>query len=119
MEVTKKKKDGIRVNFAIRSPASSMATLSASYNLTGWILRPAPFNASKHGVLVEFSEGYSVAERVRPELEYEEGVVYTAQPVPVGELWMITVLRTMNAWSGGLVSRMGILCFLHCQSTRS
>ena len=83
-------------------------------SLAGWTPRPAPFNASKHGTLVEFSEQCSVAERVTPEEDYENAVVYTAQPVPVGEVWRITVLSTTDEWKGGLVSGW-VLCSLYCQ----
>ena len=85
-------------------------------SLAGWIPRPAPFNASKHGTRVEFSAQCSVAEKVRPKDAdgFEDGVVYTAQPVPVGEVWRITVLSTVDKWSGGLVSGW-VLCSLYCQ----
>ena len=73
-------------------------------SLAGWIPRPAPFNASKHGTRVVFSEARSVAERKRPD-DYNLGaVVYTAQPVPVGEVWRITVLNVSRKWGTGLVS---------------
>ena len=96
------------------SHASAMAAPCSS--LAGWVPRPAPFNASKHGTLVEFSEQCSVAERVRTKARgrYMNGVVYTAQPVPVGEVWRITVLSTTDKWSGGLVSGW-VLCSLYCQ----
>ena len=57
-----------------------------------------------------------MAEKVRPE-DYRNcgnGVVYTAQPVPVGEVWRITVLSTTRGWSGGLVSGW-VLCSLYFQ----
>ena len=101
------------IRIAQTSPALAMAAPCSS--LAGWIPRPAPFNASKHGTLVEFSEQYSVAERVRPEESARNGVVYTAQPVPVGEVWRITVLQnTIRKWAGGLVSGW-VLCSLYCQ----
>ena len=81
---------------------------------SGRVPQPAPFNASKHGTHVKFSEQCSVAERVTPEEENENGVVYTAQPVPVGEVWRITVLSTTGMWHGGLVSGW-VLCSLYCQ----
>ena len=89
--------------------------MAASYSsLADWIPRPAPFNESKRGKLVKFSEECSVAERVTPEKKCENGVVYTAQPVPVGEVWRITVLNTTRRWDGGLVSGW-VLCSLYCQ----
>ena len=69
------------------SHLTPLAKMAAPYSsLTGWIPRPAPFNASKHGKLVKFSEECSVAER---EGDFWNGVAYTAQPVPLGELWRI------------------------------
>ena len=94
------------------SPALAMAAPYSS--LAGWTPRPAPFDASKHGTRVEFSEQCSVAERVRPEEGHKNAVVYTAQPVPVGEVWRITVLSTIRGWAGGLVSGW-VLCSLYCQ----
>ena len=73
-------------------------------SLPDWIPRPAPFNAWKHGQRVQFSEGYSVAERVGPEDNNWNGVVYTALPVTVGEIWRTTVLTTTKKWPEGLVS---------------
>ena len=55
-----------------------------------------------------------MAERVRPEEDFWSAVVYTAQPVPVGEVWRITVLGTIRGWDGGLVSGW-VLCSLYCQ----
>ena len=103
------KRDSCRVNAPHGNANESrlckfnMATPFSS--LAGLIPRLAPFNASKHGTLVEFSEACSVAERVRPEVDYCNGVVYTAQPVPVGEVWRITVLSTIDKWPLGLVSK--------------
>ena len=77
---------------------------------------PCPFSASKSGTSIRLSEECSVAEKVRPE-DYDNcgnGVVYTAQPVPVGEVWRITVLSTTRGWSGGLVSGW-VLCSLYFQ----
>lgn len=73
-------------------------------NLGGWIRRPAPFSSSKHGTLARFSEEGSVAERLRSEHFPHKCVVYTAEPVMVGEVWMLTVLNTIDKWAGGLVS---------------
>ena len=76
------------------------------FSLSGWIPRPGPFNASKRGARVELSEECSVAERVRPEEDNKNAIVYTAQPVAVGEVWRITVLNvsTTGKWERGLVS---------------
>ena len=88
--------------------------MGASHSsLAGWIPRPAPFIISKHGRNVKLSEEYSVAERERPEAI--DTVVYTAQPVPVGEVWRVTVLDASSDSLGGLVSGW-ILCSLYCQS---
>ena len=89
--------------------------MAAPYSsLAGWIPRLAPFKASKRGALVKLSGEHSVAERVRPESIDVGAVVYTAQPVSVGEVWRITVLSTAGGWLGGLVSGW-VLCSLYCQ----
>ena len=72
-------------------------------SLAGWIPRPAPFDGRNYGTKVKLSEERSVAERDSL-IEWRYGVVYTAQPVPVGDVWRITVLKTTVTWSGGLVS---------------
>lgn len=93
-------------------PSSSNVTSSTSSmaaSLASWIPRPASFNASKHGSYIKLSEKCSVAERVKPEFpfgSYNNAIVYTAQPVPVGEVWRITVLCTTHGWGGGLVSEL-------------
>ena len=96
------------------SPAYTLAMAAPCSSLAGWVPRPAPFDASKHGTLVRFSEQCSVAERVTPNKICKNGVVYTAQPVPVGEVWRITVLSTTDKWGRGLVSGW-VLCSLYCQ----
>ena len=85
-------------------------------NLGGWIRRPAPFRTSKHGTLAEFLEEGSVAERLRSEDFPHKCVVYTAQPLMIGEVWVLMVLSTTDKWAGGLVSGW-MQCFT-CGITR-
>ena len=82
-------------------------------SVAGWSPRPAPFNVRKCGKRVRFSEDASVAERVEPENYWWDAVVYTAQPLAVGQVWRVTVQNTTRTWSGfeGLVS-VWVLYFL-------
>ena len=99
-------------NPVYRPDPQIMAAPFSTCSLAGWIPRPALFNASKHGTSVKFSEEWSVAERETPEDVWKNAVVYTAQPVPVGEVWRATVLSTSTRkWHGGLVSGW-VLCSL-------
>ena len=54
-----------------------------------------------------------MAERVEHEEEFDEAVVYTAQPLAVGQVWRVTVQNTTRKWRGygGLVS-VWVLYFL-------
>ena len=82
-------------------------------SVADWIPRPAPFNVQKCGRNARFSEEASVAERVEPEEESDDAVVYTAQPLAVGQVWTVTVQNATRIWGGfgGLVS-VWVLYFL-------
>ena len=80
-------------------------------SVADWTPRPAPFNDRKCGTNVRFSEEASVAERVEPEKYPRDAVVYTAQPLAVGQVWRVTVQNTTRKWHGGLVS-VWVLYFL-------
>ena len=78
-------------------------------SVASWVARPAPFSTSRHGTRVKFSGDSSVAERVEPEIDgddgdYENAVVYTADHLPLGRVWQTTVLSTTRKWAGGVVS---------------
>ena len=80
-------------------------------SVASWSTRPAPFSTRKHGRRVKFSIGNTVAERVEPEEDFDDAVVYTADPLPLGQVWQTTILDTTTRWSYGLVSGC-VLCFL-------
>ena len=80
-------------------------------SVADWTPRPAPFNVQKCGRNARFSEGASVAERVEPEKYAANAVVYTAQPLAMGQVWRVTVQNTTRKWSGRLVS-VWVLYFL-------
>ena len=82
-------------------------------SVADWTPRPAPFNVRKCGTRARFSEGASVVERVEPEKYLSNAVVYTAQPLAVGQVWRVTVQNTTRTWDGygGLVS-VWVLYFL-------
>ena len=80
-------------------------------SVADWTPRPAPFNVRKCGRNARFSEEASVAERVEPMEDPLNAVVYTAQPLAVGQVWRVTVQNTTRKWSAGLVS-VWVLYFL-------
>ena len=81
-------------------------------SVADWTPRPAPFNVLKRGRNARFSEEASVAKRVEPEKYPANAVVYTAQPLAVGQVWRVTVQNTTRTWGGyGLVS-VWVLYFL-------
>ena len=77
-------------------------------SVASWSARPAPFSTRKHGTRVKFSVDNTVAERVGGR---KDAVVYTADPVPLGQVWHTTTLGTTKGGIAGLVSGC-VLCFL-------
>ena len=80
-------------------------------SVASWSTRPAPFSTRKHGGNVEFSVDNTVAERVQPERYFGDAVVYTADTLPLGQVWQTTILDTTTPWTYGIVSGC-VLCFL-------
>ena len=77
-------------------------------DLSDWVPGPFVLNTKKCGVMrAKFSGDNSVVERVRPEEDYG-GCTYTANPLPLGQVWQTTILSTtrFTEWSTfiGLVS---------------
>ena len=79
-------------------------------SVASWSNRPAPFSTRKHGTRVKFSVDNTVAEKVQSEEVYN-AVVYTADTLPLGQVWQTTILGTTRGWGVGLVSGC-VLCFL-------
>ena len=78
-------------------------------SVASWSTRPAPFSTRKHGTNVEFSVDNTVAEKV---VGWRNGaVVYTSDPVLLGQVWQTTILGTTTRGWGELVSGC-VLCFL-------
>ena len=80
-------------------------------DISDWLSTPAPFSSAKHGWRALFSEGNSVVERGQSEDEYNGCVVYTRDPLVVGRVWQITILKIAQ-WSGTGLVRGCVLCFL-------
>ena len=51
-------------------------------------------------MLVKFSGDDSVVEREQPEEYGGDCVTYTANPLPVGQVWQTTILSTTREWVG-------------------
>lgn len=72
--------------------------------MAAWVPQLAPLHVCKHGIKIKLSVRCAVAERMKPGEAAYDGVVYTAEPLRVGEIWKITVLHTTSKWQRGLVS---------------
>ena len=77
--------------------------------VSNWVSGPFVLNTKKCGENAKFSGDNSVVERERP--DHKESrfgcVTYTANPLPLGQVWQTTILSTTRKWDryGGLVSR--------------
>ena len=87
---------------------SAQVRVKVPSSVASWSTRPAPFSTRNFGGNVEFSVDNTVAERAGG---LDDAVVYTADPVPLGQMWQTTVLSTTERYYGGLVSGC-VLCFL-------
>ena len=85
------------------------ATTVVPADVRDWLATPAPFNADKHGTLAKFSVSNSVVERQEPEHYPYDCVVYTRDPLAVGQVWQTTVLKTTGVWNTGLVSVLPVM----------
>lgn len=78
------------------------AVHAVDFSDMNWSSQPAVLHR-RHGGNVKLSENDTVAERVNPHLWYD-GVVMTAEPVPVGGMFQATVLEKVEGLLGDLVS---------------
>ena len=69
-------------------------------DLSDWVPGPFVLNTKKCGRLAGDN---SVVERELPEVYSHGCVTYTANPLPLGQVWQTTILSTIWKW-GGLVS---------------
>ena len=72
--------------------------------LLDWVPGPFILNTKKCGWKAKFSGDNSVVERESPEGIIGGCVTYTANPLPLGQVWQTTILSTTWKWDGGLVS---------------
>ncbi len=83
-----------------------MATSSDGAVFTGveWSSSPVTFHENK-GKNVRLTEGNKVATRVNASNTCGFGIVFTGEPLSVGQLLKVTVTKRVNTkWMGGLVS---------------
>ena len=80
--------------------------MACAADISYWIPTPAPLNYNKSGENAVFTSDNSILQRRDPERDYGGCVSYTAHPLPLGQVWQITVLETTTKWDycGGLVS---------------
>ena len=84
---------------------ATQVRVQVSSSVASWSTRPAPFSTRKHGTNVEFSVDNTVAERVLVNSE-GDAVVYTADTLPLGQVWQTTTLGATTGYHYGLVSWM-------------
>ena len=70
-----------------------------------WSCQPAALHHN-HGRNIKLSDNDSVAERVR---SFANGIVFTAEPVPLNCAFQVTVLRKEKLWIGSFVSANTII----------
>ena len=74
-------------------------------SVASWSTGPAPFSTRKHGRRVKLSVDNTVAKRVQPGEDFGGAVVYTADTLPLGQVWQTTILgTTTTGWGSGQVS---------------
>ena len=79
------------------------AVHAVDFSDINWSSQPAILHR-RHGDMITLSGRNCVAERVNASWNFKDGVVMTAEPVPVGGLFQVTVQEKEKKWSGGLVS---------------
>ena len=65
-----------------------------------WTIQPVVFHTN-HGKNIELSQNNTVATRVSG---FDYGIVCTSEPVPVGQMFKVTVLEKDERFVGGFVS---------------
>ena len=78
-----------------------------SVTTANWSSQPAVFHHN-HGNNIRLSENNTVAERAASYC----GVVMTAEPIPIGKMFQVTVLEIDEKWHGGLVSVNAAACVI-------
>ena len=74
--------------------------------LSDWVPRPFALNVKKCGVHAKFSgDVNSVVEREGHVWHYSGCVAYTANPLPLGQVWQTTILDTIKALDGVIPGR--------------
>ena len=80
--------------------------MSVTADVSDWIVTPALLNDKKSGERAIFSTDNSIVQRRDSENHRLDCVSYTWGPLPLGQVWQVTVLETTMEWNGyaGLVS---------------
>ena len=77
----------------------------AAPKLSDWIVTPAPFNRNKCGRRAVLSKDCCIVRREEAERETNCCVCYTLDPLPLEQVWQITIRDVTNKnWGVGLVS---------------
>ena len=79
--------------------------MSVAADVSDWIVTLAPLNDKKSGRDAIFSTDNSIVQRRDPENWSPQNCVsYTRGPMPLGQIWQVTVLETTRKYYDGLVS---------------
>ena len=55
----------------------------------------------RHGMSIDFSDDYTAAERIG---RWYHGIVFSEQPVALGTVFQVKILKYDGAWAGSIVS---------------
>ena len=79
--------------------------MSVAVDVSDWIVTPAPLNDKNSGERAMFSTDNFILQRRDYENKYDGCVSYTKGPLPLVQVWQVTILETSTRrWSYGLVS---------------
>lgn len=90
---------------------------TVDFSNVNWSSQPAVLHR-RHGMNLSLSENNTVAEKVE-KWNWRDGVVMTAEPVPVCTMFQVTVLKKVKTRSEGLVSVLPCGLFLHVGECRT
>ena len=63
--------------------------------------RSTRFHSDCHGMSIDFSDDYTAAERIG---RWYHGIVFSEQPVALGKVFQVKILKYDGAWAGSIVS---------------
>ena len=74
-------------------------SVSVPRDVSEWSSKPVPFSKKKSGTRAVFYEDNSVVQRRLPRNDWGGCVCYTEHPLPLGQVWQITVHKDRIIWA--------------------